>query len=186
MVSSSRLERSSVTPEGTVSADKTIVAQSAWDTLASEYPLDPEKVQLVARLPLALDKSGAGVGRGAGAAKAEAARLAARRADRRVSIVIKAKAEWMRRWDCWNGHSVLASPTMTYIAKGGSHCDSRSLLLSSTLPLPDGGSSQELTVYTSGSLALNCLIREPSSARDHTSSVTSCQSPPMKLSRSHR
>lgn len=110
MVSSSRLERSSVTPEGTVSADKTMVAQSAWDTLASEYPLDPEKVQLVARLPLALDKSGAGVGRGAGAAKAEAARLAARRADRRVSIVIK--AEWMRQWDCWNGHSVLASPTM--------------------------------------------------------------------------
>lgn len=89
VVSSSRSERSSVTPEGTVSADKTMVAQSFWDTLASEYPSDPEKVQLVARLPLASAKSGAGVGRGAGTAKTEAAKLAARRAYRRDIIVIR-------------------------------------------------------------------------------------------------
>lgn len=93
VVSSSRSERSSVTPEGTLSADRTIVAQSFWDTLASEYPSEPEKVQLVARLPLACDRSGAGVGRGAGAAKAEAARQAARRVDRKNTIVIKQRED---------------------------------------------------------------------------------------------
>lgn len=55
-------------PEGTASADKTMVAQEALDLLAEAAPDEPEKVQVVARLA----RSGAAVGAGAAAGRAEA------------------------------------------------------------------------------------------------------------------
>lgn len=70
VVSSSRLERSRVVPDGTTSDDKTIVAHDFWLTLASEAPDEPEKVQLVALL--ILSGLGAGVMAGAGSATGEA------------------------------------------------------------------------------------------------------------------
>lgn len=63
MVSSGRSDRSSVVPDGTATLDKTIVEHDFWDLLASEAPLLPEKVQLVALLTS--DASGAGVIKGA-------------------------------------------------------------------------------------------------------------------------
>ena len=60
--------RSRVTPDGTAKADKTMVAQDFFDLLASEAPLEPEKVQVVALL----ERSGAAVGSGAGRARTEA------------------------------------------------------------------------------------------------------------------
>jgi hypothetical protein len=50
VVSSARSLRSRVVPEGTASADSTIVAQAFCEALAEAAPLEPEKVQLVARL----------------------------------------------------------------------------------------------------------------------------------------
>lgn len=41
--------KSSVVPDGTATAESTIVAQAVFDLLADDAPLDPEKVQLVAR-----------------------------------------------------------------------------------------------------------------------------------------
>ncbi len=56
--------RSRVTPDGTASADSTIVEHEVFDLLADKYPPDPEKVQVVALL----SRSGAAVGAGAGTA----------------------------------------------------------------------------------------------------------------------
>lgn len=55
-------------PDGTASADNTMVEQEVLDLLADEAPPEPEKVQVVARL----SRSGAAVGAGAAAGRAEA------------------------------------------------------------------------------------------------------------------
>jgi hypothetical protein len=48
VVPSFRPVKSNVVPEGTATADSTMVEQAVLDLLADEAPLDPEKVQLVA------------------------------------------------------------------------------------------------------------------------------------------
>jgi hypothetical protein len=53
-------------PDGTATLERTIVAQDFCDLLAEAAPVEPEKVQLVARLARAA--SGAGVMAGPGAA----------------------------------------------------------------------------------------------------------------------
>lgn len=53
--------KSSVTPDGTATDDRTIVEQDFLDLLAKDAPLEPEKVQVVALLSM----SGAAVGSGA-------------------------------------------------------------------------------------------------------------------------
>lgn len=62
---------SSVTPEGTVNAESTIVAQSFLLADALEYPSSPEKVQdsRLCKLRATSTGEGAGVGLGAGEAK---------------------------------------------------------------------------------------------------------------------
>lgn len=71
-------------PEGTATADRMIVEQSFWETLALEAPAEPENVQLVARLA----RLGASVM--AGSATGEAATPAANAASTRgvISLVI--------------------------------------------------------------------------------------------------
>lgn len=82
VVSSGRSDRSRVTPDGTAMLDRTMVEHDFWEALAEAAPLEPEKVQLVARFTRLT--SGAGVTAGAaagsatGEAKAEAARAAIR------------------------------------------------------------------------------------------------------------
>jgi hypothetical protein len=76
VVSSSRLDKSKVVPEGTTSEDKTRVAHDFWLTLAREAPDEPEKVQLVALLTWSA--VGAGVMSGPGSATGEAAAQAAK------------------------------------------------------------------------------------------------------------
>lgn len=61
------LVRSSVVPDGTARADKTMVAQEALDLLTAAAPLDPENVQ-----DALLARSGAAVGAGAAAGRAAA------------------------------------------------------------------------------------------------------------------
>lgn len=50
VVSSGRSLRSSVVPEGTATFDRIMVEHELCDLLAEDAPLEPEKVQLVARL----------------------------------------------------------------------------------------------------------------------------------------
>ena len=58
-------------PEGTATLERTMVAHDVCDLEASAAPLEPEKVQLEARLTTS--GLGAGVMAGAGAATADAA-----------------------------------------------------------------------------------------------------------------
>lgn len=81
VVSSARLERSRVVPDGTTSEDSTRVAHDFWLTLASEAPDEPEKVQLVALL--IFSGLGAGVIAGPGSATGEAETQAAKAATSR-------------------------------------------------------------------------------------------------------
>lgn len=84
-----RSVRSSVTPEGTATLDKTMVEQDVLDLLAEDAPLEPEKVQVVALL----SRSGAAVGKGAAAGAATA----------RVEQMMAVKATAPRTWtmmDC--------------------------------------------------------------------------------------
>jgi hypothetical protein len=60
--------RSRVTPDGTATLERTMVAQDALDLLAAEAPEDPEKVH-----EALLARSGAAVGAGAGTAAGAAA-----------------------------------------------------------------------------------------------------------------
>lgn len=69
-MSSGRLDRSSVVPEGTATAESTMVEHDFCDLLANDAPLLPEKVQLVALFTRAA--SGAGVITGAGSATGDA------------------------------------------------------------------------------------------------------------------
>lgn len=85
VVSSARLERSRVVPDGTTSEDSTRVAHDFWLTLASEAPDEPEKVQLVALL--IFSALGAGVMAGPGSATGEAATQAAKAATSREKQV---------------------------------------------------------------------------------------------------
>lgn len=85
LVSSGRLERSRVVPDGTASADSTIVEHDFWLTLASEAPDAPEKVQLVALLTFSA--LGPGVMAGAGSATGDATTEAARAARSREQQV---------------------------------------------------------------------------------------------------
>ncbi len=62
------LVKSSVVPDGTARADRTMVAQEVLDTLAEAAPLAPLKVQLSARLATAFLMLGLGVTAGDGAA----------------------------------------------------------------------------------------------------------------------
>lgn len=48
VVPSFRPVKSKVVPDGTATADSTMVEQAVFDLLAEEAPLDPEKVQVVA------------------------------------------------------------------------------------------------------------------------------------------
>lgn len=61
--------KSSVTPDGTATDDKTMVEQDVLDLLARDAPLEPEKVQVVALL----SRLGAAVGAGAAMGLAKAA-----------------------------------------------------------------------------------------------------------------
>lgn len=74
-MSSSRSVKSRVTPEGTLSAERTIVAQSFLLAEAEEYPSSPEKVHeaRLCRLRPTSAGEGPGVGSGAGVAKTAAA-----------------------------------------------------------------------------------------------------------------
>jgi len=45
-----RSVKSSVTPDGTATSERTIVEQDVFDLLAEEAPLSPENVQVVERL----------------------------------------------------------------------------------------------------------------------------------------
>jgi hypothetical protein len=67
-----------VVPEGTATAERTMVEHDFWDLLAEAAPFDPEKVQLVALLTS--PGSGAGViaGPAIGEAIADAARATSR------------------------------------------------------------------------------------------------------------
>lgn len=72
-VPSFRLLRSNVTPEGTATLERTIVAQDFCEALAEAAPLEPEKVQLAR-----FSRLGAAVmaGSATGVATAQAARAA--------------------------------------------------------------------------------------------------------------
>lgn len=78
MVSSGKSDRFNVVPDGTATADKTIVEHDFCDLLAREAPLLPEKVQLVALLTRA--GSGASVIRGPRSSTGEAGEAATREA----------------------------------------------------------------------------------------------------------
>lgn len=86
VVSSGKLLRSRVFPEGTATFDKMIVEQDFCETLAEDAPLEPEKVQLVALLS---SKFGAGVmaGSATGFAMAQAV-SAASTTEPKISLVI--------------------------------------------------------------------------------------------------
>ena len=71
VVSSAKLDRSRVVPEGTATSERTMVAHDDCDLEASAAPFEPEKVQLDARFTTS--GLGAGVMAGAGAATADAA-----------------------------------------------------------------------------------------------------------------
>jgi hypothetical protein len=71
VVSSAKPERSKVVPDGTATSERTMVAHADCDLEASAAPLEPEKVQLEARLTTS--GLGAEVMAGAGAATADAA-----------------------------------------------------------------------------------------------------------------
>ena len=74
-----RLVRSRVLPAGTATFERTIVAQNFLLAEAADAPLEPEKVQVVARLK----RSTAAVGSGAGAADARLATSARARVEER-------------------------------------------------------------------------------------------------------
>ena len=77
-----RLVRSRVLPAGTATFERTIVAQDFLLAEAADAPLEPEKVQVVARL----ERSAAAVGSGAGAADARLATSARTREEQRKRI----------------------------------------------------------------------------------------------------
>lgn len=80
VVSSASLLRSKVVPDGTATFDRMIVEQDACDLLAEAAPVEPEKVQEVARLA----KLGASVMAGAaGSAAGEAMEPTAKAATKR-------------------------------------------------------------------------------------------------------
>ena len=56
-------------PEGTASADRTMVEQEVLDLLASEAPEEPEKVHIVALLERSRAKAGAAAPRDTGMAR---------------------------------------------------------------------------------------------------------------------
>jgi len=73
VVPSARLDRSSVTPDGTATLLRTMVAHAFCDTLASDAPFDPEKVQLVALLATSAIGGGVIAGSALGSATGDAA-----------------------------------------------------------------------------------------------------------------
>lgn len=83
--------KSSVTPDGTAIAERMMVEQEVLETLASEAPFEPLKVQVVARLAIALERSGAGVGIGIGTGPAMTPTRAEspRRAREKLTIVTR-------------------------------------------------------------------------------------------------
>ena len=83
-MSSGRLERSKVVPEGTVMPDRTMVEHNVWDLLAEAAPLGPVKVQLVALF--ASNGLGAGVISGLATAKGDATAAQAAKATNKVEV----------------------------------------------------------------------------------------------------
>lgn len=77
-MSSGRSDRSNVTPDGTATAESTMVEQDFWEALAEAAPLAPEKVQLVALLTRPASGGGVGAGAATGEAIAEAAKAASK------------------------------------------------------------------------------------------------------------
>ena len=65
-------------PEGTATAERTMVEQDFWDLLAEDAPFAPEKVQLVALLTSPASGAGVIAGSAIGEAIAEAARATSR------------------------------------------------------------------------------------------------------------
>lgn len=90
VVSSGRLERSSVVPEGTATAESTMVEHDFCDLLASDAPLLPEKVQLVALFTRAASGGGviAGAGSTTGEATTELARTVKKNDQNRIAILV--------------------------------------------------------------------------------------------------
>lgn len=66
-----RSVKSRVSPAGTTTELRTMVAQAAFDTLTAEAPVDPEKVHVAL-----LANSGAAVGSGAAAGAADTSDMA--------------------------------------------------------------------------------------------------------------
>lgn len=87
-VSSARSVRSRVVPEGTVTAEIVMVAQSALDALAEAAPSDPLKVQ-ESRLARVAAGVGAGATAGLAMTTAEPARTAAKE-----RCIVKVLREW--------------------------------------------------------------------------------------------
>jgi hypothetical protein len=84
VVSSGRSERSRVVPEGTVMPDKTMVEHDFCDLLAEAAPLEPVKVQLVARFTS--NGLGAGVIAGRATATGDATAAQATKATNKVEV----------------------------------------------------------------------------------------------------
>jgi hypothetical protein len=81
--------KSKVTPDGTAIAERIIVEQEVFDLLAREAPVDPLKVQVVARFAIALLRSGAavGIGIGTGPAKTPARVESPKRAKEKLTMI---------------------------------------------------------------------------------------------------